>query len=294
MNLKYLRAMVLTVAMTTISLWADKIPALIIDGQNNHDWKSTTPVLKSQLEETGLFTVEVATAPGEKDPQLAQFKPDFARYGVIVMNYNGEMWGEETRKAFVDYMQKGGGLVVFHAADNSFTPWKEYNEMIAVGGWYGRDEKSGPYLRWRDGKQVLDFKPGPAGHHGPGHPYLVETRTPNHPIMQGLPSKWLHATDELYDYMRGPATNVTVLATALADKAFDGSGENEPQLMVIQYGKGRIFHTTMGHGPDAMKCVGFAVTLQRGTEWAATGKVTQKIPADFPGADRVSLKSGSK
>ena len=268
---------------------AEPLRALIVDGQNNHDWKATTPVLKKALEETGLFTVEVATAPGENNASLAAFKPDFAKYKVIVMNYNGAMWSEATRKAFEDYVSSGGGLVVMHAADNSFASWPSYNEMIAVGGW-DRDEKSGPYLRWREGKQVVDDKPGPAGHHGAQHEFLVVTRAPKHPIMAGLPAEWLHAKDELYDFMRGPAKNATILATAFADPKQGGSGENEPQLLAISYGKGRVFHDMLGHGPEAMKCVGFITTLQRGTEWAATGKVTQKVPADFPKADAVSLR----
>jgi hypothetical protein len=269
---------------------AAPIKALLIDGQNNHDWKATTPVLKRLLEDTKLFTVDVATAPGEKDPALSKFKPEFSNYAVIVMNYNGAMWGEATQKAFEQYMAGGGGLVVIHAADNSFAPWPAYNEMIALGGWYGRDEKSGPYLRWRDGKQVLDNKPGPAGHHGAQHAFVVETRTPDHPIMKGLPEKWLHVTDELYDFMRGPAKNATILATAFADPKQGGSGENEPQLLVISYGKGRVFHQMLGHGPEAMTCVGFITTTQRGTEWAATGKVTQPVPTDFPKADAVSAR----
>lgn len=268
---------------------AEPLRALIVDGQNNHDWKATTPVLKKALEETGLFTVEVATAPGENNASLAAFKPDFAKYKVIVMNYNGAMWSEATRKAFEDYVSSGGGLVVMHAADNSFASWPAYNEMIAVGGW-DRDEKSGPYLRWREGKQVVDDKPGPAGHHGAQHEFLVVTRAPKHPIMAGLPAEWLHAKDELYDFMRGPAKNATILATAFADPKQGGSGENEPQLLAISYGKGRVFHDMLGHGPEAMKCVGFITTLQRGTEWAATGKVTQKVPVDFPKADAVSLR----
>ena len=266
------------------------IKTLIIDGQNNHDWKATTPVLKTILEETALFSVDVATTPPAKSPDLAQFKPDFAKYQLVVMNYNGEMWSAETRQAFEQFMRDGGGMVVFHAADNSFTPWPAYNEMIGVGGWFGRNEKSGPYVRWREGWQVLDDKPGPAGHHGPAHEFLVETRAPKHPILKDLPPQWLHVKDELYDYMRGPAKNLTVLATAFADPNFKGSGEHEPMLMTITYGKGRVFHTALGHGPEAMKCVGFIVTLQRGAEWAATGKVTQKAPADFPTADQASTR----
>ncbi|MBL8235226.1 MAG: ThuA domain-containing protein, partial [Bryobacterales bacterium] len=89
---------------------------------------------------------------------------------------------------------------------------------------------------------------------------------------------------------RGPAENLTVLATAWADPATGGSGEHEPVLMTIRYGKGRVFHTVLGHGVEAMQCAGFVTTFQRGTEWAATGKVTLKVPADFPSAAQVSMR----
>ncbi|MCX6879016.1 MAG: ThuA domain-containing protein [Verrucomicrobia bacterium] len=283
--------------LTTLLLAGGLLPGqaaplrtLIIDGQNNHDWKGTTPVMKKALEASGLFTVEVATAPGGGGPELAAFKPDFAKYKVLVMNYNGAMWGDATKKALEEYMSAGGGMVVVHAADNSFGQWPAFLDMIAVGGWNGYSDKSGAYLRWKDGKQVLDTQPGKVGSHGAQHEYVLDTRAPKHPIMAGLPAKWLHASDELYDFMRGPAKNATILATAFADTKFGGSGEHEAQLIVIDYGKGRVFHTMIGHGPEAMKCVGFITTLQRGTEWAATGKVTQKVPADFPKADAVSLR----
>jgi type 1 glutamine amidotransferase len=113
----------------------------------------------------------------------------------------------------------------------------------------------------------------------------------SHPISKGLPAKWLHNTDELYDRMRGPAQNMTLLATAWSDPATGGTGEEEPLLFTVKYHKGRVFHTTLGHDVEAMRCVGFIVTLQRGTEWAATGKVTQKVPADFPTADKVSTRN---
>jgi type 1 glutamine amidotransferase len=265
----------------TAALQAAPIKVLLLDGQNNHDWKRTTPELKKILEDSGLFTVEVATSPAQgKD--MSSFKPDFAAYRVIVSNYNGDPWSKETQAAFEKFVREGGGFVSVHAADNAFPEWKEYNEMIGVGGWGERNEKSGPYLRLRDGKWVQDASPGRGGSHGAQHEFVVETREPDHPIMRGLPAKWLHGKDELYDRLRGPARNVTVLASALSTKESRGSGENEPLLMTISYGRGRVFHTALGHAMEAVKCVGFAVTLQRGTEWAATGKVMQKVPADFP------------
>jgi len=171
--------------------------------------------------------------------------------------------------------------------------------MIGVGGWGGRTAAAGPKVRWRDGKMVLDDSPGNAGH-PPPHDFQVTVRSPEHPIMRGLPEQWMHAHDELYSQLRGPATNLQVLATATADKTkFRGaSGENVPVLMAIQFGKGRIFHTTLGHvGPrdvepiSQVNCVGFLITLQRGTEWAATGKVTIPVPADFPTADKTSVRT---
>ncbi len=266
----------------------EKIRVLIVDGQNNHAWKATTPVLKSILENTQKFQVDVATSP-PKDTK--GFHPEFSKYAVIVSNYNGNEWPTETKNDFIKYIENGGGLVVVHAADNSFPKWPEYNKMIGIGGWGGRNEKSGPYIRLRDGKFIQDTSKGRGGSHGQQHDFLIESRNSEHPIMKDLPSKWLHVKDELYDRLRGPAENVTVLATAFADPKKGGSGEIEPMLMVIPYGKGKVFHTTLGHSPEAMKCVGFATIFARGTEWVATGKVTVPIPSNFPTLDKTSTIS---
>ena len=263
---------------------AEKLKVLIVDGQNNHDWRASTPHLKAVLESSGRFTVEVATAPG-KGGDMTSFQPKFDGFAAILSNYNGELWPEATRTALVNFVRAGGGFVAVHAADNSFPDWPEYNEMIGVGGWEGRSEKSGPWLYWED-KLVRDTSPGPGGSHGTQHPFKLITRESTHPIMAGLPAEWMHAKDELYDRLRGPATNLTVLATAWSDPATRGTGKHEPLLFALSFGKGRVFHTALGHnnGNDltSQKCVGFIATLQRGTEWAATGQVTIPVPADFP------------
>jgi len=262
-----------------------KSKALIVEGQNNHrNWPDTTKMMKSYLEQTGLFTVDVATtAPKGTDPN---FKPNFFDYQVVVSNYNGAEWPEPTKQKFVKYMRNGGGLVVVHAADNAFGKWPAWNEMIGLGGWGGRNENSGPYVYFdENGKKVVNTEKGRGGHHGKQHPFSVVIRDKNHPITKGMPVEWLHAKDELYDKLRGPARNMNILATAFADPSTGGSGRNEPMLMTINYGKGRVFHIPMGHGNYSQECVGFIVSLQRGTEWAASGKVTQKIPKDFPTAE---------
>lgn len=182
---------------------------------------------------------------------------------------------------------------MIHAANNAFGDWKEYNEMIGLGGWGGRNESSGPYVFVdANGKIVRDTTPGPGGHHGAQHPFQVVVRNDQHPITAGMPSAWMHVRDELYDLLRGPGANMQILATAYADPEKGGSGRHEPMLMVIEYGKGRVFHTPMGHGNDSQQCVGFITALQRGAEWAATGKVTQPLPDDFPTADQISQRTG--
>lgn len=108
--------------------------------------------------------------------------------------------------------------------------------------------------------------------------------------MRDLPHVWMHTADELYDSLRGPGKNMTVLATAHSDPKNKGTGHDEPMVMVEQYGKGRVFHTTLGHDVSALSCVGLMTIFQRGTEWAATGKVTQKVPANFPSANTVSYR----
>jgi type 1 glutamine amidotransferase len=277
------------VVLAAAALAAPPYKALIVDGQNGHDWKSTTPVLKKLLEKTELFTVDVATSP-PRGGDMSGFKPDFAAYDLLVSNYQGDSWPEETKQAFVDYVKDGGGVVIYHFACAAFPDWKEYNEIIGLGGWGRRNEKWGPYVRWRDGKVVRDMSPGRGGGHGPAQPFQLVIREPNHPITKGLPEKFMHVTDELYGWLRGPAQNLTVLATAFAPEDKGGSDEHEPLLFTIQYGKGRVFQNALGHTPEQLKSVAFIATFQRGAEWAVTGNVTQEVPDDFPGPDEASVR----
>ena len=289
------------VLVVALALMAVRSPAatpirlMLLDGESGgpwHKWQLTTPVLKKALEETGLFQVDVVTAPAATG-ELSTFKPAFGDYRAIVMNYDApdERWPAELKTTFERYITAGGGLVVVHAADNAFAGWPAFNEMIGVGAWRGRTEKAGPLWYVKDGKVVPDETPGPAGSHGARVPFAVNVRDAKHPITRGLPPVWMHQGDELYARLRGPGKNMTVLATALSATDNAGSGRDEPTLMVLSHGKGRIFHTTLGHDVNGMSCVGFVTTLQRGAEWAATGAVTQKVPATFPSAHTVSYRA---
>lgn len=258
------------------------LKVLIITGQHTHDWETTTIILADYFDASDRFVVDLLISP-KNDEDISAFNAPFTQYDVVVSNYSGELWPEPMRNEFEEYVRSGGGFVVVHAANNAFPEWEEYNRMTGVGGWGGRDETSGPYVRLRNGKFVTDHETqGRAGRHGPRHQFRIDNRRPDHPIMNGLPESWLHAEDELYELLRGPAENLEVLATAFSGPENNGAGEHEPIKMTINYGAGRVFHTTLGHDATGMNCVGFKTLLLRGSEWAATGNVTLPVPVNFP------------
>ncbi len=272
---------------------AGKIKVVLIDGQNNHDWRATTPHLKGVLENCGRFSVDVSTnlKPGDKPPDqkdTVPFPPDLDKYEVVLSNYNGAAWPKEFQAKLDEYLKNGKiALVIVHAANNSFEKWAEYNLMIGMG-W--RNNRFGARLILdADGKEVRVPKgEGHGAGHGRKHAFRVTLRDADHPITKGMPHEWMHTADELYHGMRGPVENVHLLATAYSDKKTGGTGDHEPMIWTVTYGKGRVFHTPMGHDLEGMRCIGFVGTLQRGTEWAATGKVTLPLPADFPTPDKTS------
>ena len=299
---------------------------LIVDGRNNHDWRTTTDALRATLESTGLFEVAITTAPedklpspprepkggdanfaeakarhaellkGEKpalDAAWAKWSPDFSKYAAVVLNYNGPAWPEPMRKAFVEYVRGGGGVFLVHAANNGFTDWPEFNEMIGLG-W--RKAGFGVALTINpESGAVAECCSDQASGHGSKHPFVVAVRKPEHPVLRGLPAEWMHGRDELYHHMRGPAKNLTILASALSEVKEGGSGLHEPVLWETTFGKGRVLTCSLGHfwrGDtqfDSLYCAGFQTLLARGVEYVGTGKVTLDAPANFPRKDKPSL-----
>ncbi|MEM6689999.1 MAG: family 16 glycoside hydrolase [Planctomycetota bacterium] len=278
-----------TIAFADHHVEKEKHRVLIVDGQNPyHPWQDSTPFMKRLLENTGHYSVDVATVPQKPAEQITdkrypadasrmdEYNPQFGEYDAVLSNYSGPDWNNETRQRFVDFVTSGGAFVSIHAADNAFPGWVEYNRMTGLGGWGDRNEKSGPYVRWQENaqKMVLDYSPGRGGSHGKREPFLIEVRVPDHPITRGLPSEFMQTEDELYGELRGPTENLHVLATAFSRKENGGTGEHEPILMTTHFGRGRVFHSVLGHDLKAMSGVAFQQTLLRGIEWALTGQVT--------------------
>jgi type 1 glutamine amidotransferase len=276
-----------------------KLRVLIVDGINNHDWKTATAGIRRILEDSGRFRVEVSTTPAREAAakDWDAWRPDFKPYDVVVNNFNGGegpdgiQWPEPVEKALEAYVEGGGGLVSFHAANNAFLPWVAYNEMIGLG-W--RKKTYGRGVQISDADEVI-FIPKGSGLE-PGHPprldFQVHLRGVSHPITNGLPPVWLHPSEQLTHGQHGPADGLTILTYAHSPVSL----ANEPMDWVRSYGKGRVYTTMLGHtwvgepNPN-LDCVGLQTLLARGVEWAATGRVTVPVPKNVPGPDRVSLRA---
>ncbi len=273
-----LKIFILVALIATISAnsFAKKIDVMLLTGHTDkhHNWEIMSACVKDVLCENQRFNTDVVLMPqsGEGD-----FDPDFESYDVIIMNINDAKWSDATKRHFESYIESGGALVVIHEANNAFPEWREYNRMIGLGGWGGRTEKDGDYYYWKDGEYVRDSTPGRGGSHGRRVPFDVNIRNTDHPITKGV-EPWTQIDDELYSNLRGPAENIEVLATVYSDPTSGGRGKEEPILFTVRYGKGRIFHTVLGHTGKTFDTAvrqnrGFQITLSRGVEWAATGKV---------------------
>ncbi len=304
---------------------AERLKVLILDGRNNHDWRTTTEALKTTLVACGRFDVEVATAPEDKAPPApkkpkiedaayleakkqrddivkslrpemdaawGKWSVDFSKYQAVVLNYNGPDWPKPMQQAFIDYVRNGGGVMLIHAANNAFPNWTEFNDMIGLG-W--RKGGFGQCLIVNQDGSVSECCHDDATSHGTKHSFVVTNRVPDHPVLRGMPLEWLHGKDELYHHLRGPAKNVTVLASAFSEEKERGSGRHEPVLHETMFGKGRVLVSTMGHAWlgdtewNCLHCVGFQTIVARGVEYVATGKVTLALPGAFPTKEKPSI-----
>ena len=242
---------------------AERIPVLVVSGANNHDWRWTTPSLVTILEEADLFDVTVTYEPGK---DLADAKA-LSGYGAVVLDYNGERWGEDAESTFLAAVEAGLGVVIVHAADNHGPGWVEYEKLVGD--------------LWRKGTG-----------HGRFHTFDVEMTDRDHPVTASLPNFVLHP-DELYHRLVNVhGVERRVLATSMSDTETGGTGNAEPMVLVKNYGKGRIFHTPLGHAwvnnpvqQASHRDPQFRGLISRGTQWAATGTVRDVVTAPAPLTD---------
>jgi len=271
---------------------------LIVDGINNHTWRVATAALREILTNSSLFAVDVSTTPPDgADPSAWEsWRPDFFRYDAVIINFNSGhdakavLWPEPVRRAFVKYVRGGGGMVSYHAANNAFLLWPEYNQMIGMG-W--RPKSYGPSVHIGEHDEVIVVPQGEGfePNHPPRFDFQIHVRNIDHPIIDGMPRVWLHPSEQLTHGQHGPVDGFTFLTYAHSPV----TQQNEPMDWVHRYGKGRVYTTMLGHtwanepSPD-LECVGFQTLFTRGVQWAASGRVTIPIPPDFPTPDHVALR----
>jgi type 1 glutamine amidotransferase len=297
-----MRRFIVTVLLLMAGLWASAqaaetapIRVLIVDGFSNHDWRLTTALIRGILEPTGLFTVTVSTAPNRAtDPGWDAWKPPFAEQDVVIQTCNdiggGPSWPVAVRQALADYVTKGGGLYVFHSANNAFVGWSEYEAMV---GLLWRKKDQGTAIAIADDGNLMRIPSGEGLGTGHGKRFdCVVHQRGHHPIHAGFPAAWRAADMEVYYYARGPAENVEVLAFASEPK----TAMSWPIEWTVTYGSGRVFVSTYGHvwkgdtQPVAMRCAAMQTIMIRAVQWLAGKPVTYPIPADFPSAEQTSIR----
>jgi Uncharacterized protein conserved in bacteria len=289
-----MKCIFLFIGMALFASGQKPIPVLIVDGFSNHDWRQTSRVTKWILEKSGRFKVDISTIPTDSSGR-ANWRPQFDKYAVVIQNSNNIhnkslRWPEQAERRLEQYVKNGGGLYILHSGNNAFPHWAEYDKMIGLG-W--RPQSTGYALEIDTNKNIIRYSPGQGRSTGHGARFNAVIHILNrHPINKDYPAQWKTANTEVYYFPRGAAQHLTVLSCA-----YDSTGTQKmwPVEWVVQYGKGRVYNSSMGHlwageyYPPAYRCYGFQTTMIRAAEWLATGKVTYPVPAHFPTKDSTSL-----
>lgn len=282
-----------------------RIRVLIVDGFSNHDWRQSTQLLRGILDQAGEFDVSVSTMPTMGSEEWAKWRPDFAAYDVVIQTCNdnggnGELtgvkklpeWPEAAKTSFVEYVRNGGGVYIFHSAENAFVGWKEYEQMV---GLCWRRANYGIAIRVTDAGKLVRIPPGEG--RGTGHGQrgdVVVTRLGSDPIHKEMPRKWVMPGLEVYYYARGPAEHLHVLAYARDDQP--GLGMQWPVEWTTTFGKGRVYISTYGHvwdgdlEPASMRDAAVQTIIPRALEWLARRPDTFPVPKDFPGPNAISVR----
>jgi len=111
---------------------------------------------------------------------------------------------------------------------------------------------------WNIGTRAVDLLGGHANWHPPGLTFTVNITDATHPITDAAED--FEVEDEIY--MSAWFPEIQILATAeWADKP-------HPVAWTKPYGAGRVFYTTLGHGPDTFTRPGMQKLMTRGVRWA--------------------------
>lgn len=262
-----------------------RLRVLIISGQNSyeHDWTGVNNMLRTLMQDTKRFDVRVTEDFDHGD--LATLKG----YDVVLLNYSSRwnyadpkqhIWSPKAFQALYDYVRQGGGLVAYHSSFTWGRDIPEYKKLVGA-----------------------TMEPGSSRRAPPGA-FPVHLVDRSHPITAGMREYIWTYNDDMYVNMSfAPDAKIHVLATAHDSsatynpkltgpkypasaytpeklKAMKGMDADHPQIWTSEYGKGRVFSITLGHDEVSLHFQPLQNLILRGTEWAATGKVTLPVLED--------------
>ena len=279
---------------------------LVIEGASNHDWQRRIENLRSVLSRDGSFQMDVTLVPQDvASPEWAAWNPNFSNYDVVLSGYSnatgGASWPLGVQTAVAAYVQTGGGFLAFHEANQAFTAWQEYQEIVGLT-WH--DSNTGTAFTVNADDSLLVHPPGSglATGHGARANVLVKRHglPAVHPIHAGLPNSWFAADLEVVRFPRGIdpnlAANVKILSYATdPDPPAGQPALQHPVEWTVAYGTGRVYASTYGHiwsdqaEPEGMRCAAFQETLVRALKWCAQKDPGTAVPSDFP-TSAVSLR----
>lgn len=237
------------------------IHVVVLTGNEAHAWhngEKSTPVVRKLLECDSRIKVNVVS-------NFEEFaKHDLSNVSAIVLNnfcnwHDPKPPSDGARKAFLEFLSRGGGLVVVHFANGAFHPslpeagksdWPEYRNIV---------------------RRVWDHH-GKSGHDAFGK-FMVEPTDKEHPITSGL--KPFEVTDELYFRQAGERP-VEPLITAKSKS----TGNQEPLAFSYEYSKSRVFQTLLGHSEKTYDAFEAREMLRRAVAWSARRDVVALKPED--------------
>jgi type 1 glutamine amidotransferase len=205
-----------------------------VDYQGHH-WKKTAPPLRAALEKDPRLEVRIVD-----DLEFLATDVIFD-YDVLFLhfkNYDQPQRFEAVRANLTRFLDEGGGIVLFHFTCGAFEQWDGF---LDLAGRVWDKEKRG---------------------HDPRGPFTVHVVDREHPITNQLDD--FEIDDELYTCLGGDRP-IRVLATARSKV----DGQDYPMAFVCEGGRGRVFHTVLGHDVKAIAAPGLGQLIQRATLWAA-------------------------
>jgi type 1 glutamine amidotransferase len=190
--------------------------------------------------------IQYTKAPLPKSADL--LKPGLEKeYDAIVLYDMVKSISADQRKAFVELLQTGIGVVALHHNLGAHADWPEYRKIIG-GKYFFKPE-------------TFDGQAHPASSYAHGQDMKITVTDKDHPITTGLQDFEIH--DEAYkNYYTAP--DVKVLLKTDHPK-------NDPSIAwVTRYGRSRVFYFMLGHDSKAWKQPAYPEILSRGIRWAAS------------------------